>query len=48
MTQKNKSKPNLYNCLIVKSQQLNQLHNSSLIDFSLTFNVGFNGLIYSA
>ena len=48
MTKKNQSKSNLYNCLIVKSQQLNQLYNSSLIDFSLTFNVGFNVLIYSA
>ena len=48
MTKKNQSKSNLYNCLIVKSQQLNQLYNSSLIDFSLTFNVGFNALIYSA
>ena len=48
MTKKNQSKSNLYNYLIVKSQQLNQLYNSSLIDFSLTFNVGFNVLIYSA
>ena len=46
MTKKNQSKSNLYNCLIVKS--LNQLYNSSLIDFPLTFNVGFNALIYSA
>ena len=48
MTKKNQSKSNLYNCLIVKSQQLNQLYNSSLIDFPLTFNVGFSVLIYSA
>ena len=44
----NQSKSNLYNCLIVKSQQLNQLYNASLIDSSLTFNVGFNVLIKSA
>ena len=48
MTKKRQSKSNLYNCFIVKSQQLNQLYNSSRIDFSLTFNVGFNVLIYSA
>ena len=42
------SKFDLYNSLIVKSQQLNQLYNASLIDSSLTFNVGFNVLIYSA
>ena len=28
--------------------KLNQLYNSSLIDFSLTFNVGLNILIYRA
>ena len=48
MTKKNQSKTNLYNCLIVKSQQPNQLYNSSLIVFSLTFKVGFNVLIHSA
>ena len=39
MTKNSQSKSNLHNCLIAKSQQLNQLYNSSLIDFSLTFNV---------
>ena len=46
MTKKNQSKSNLYNFLIVKSQQLNQLYNSSLTDFSFTFNAGFNVLIF--
>ena len=40
MTKNSQSKSNLHNFLIAKSQQLNQLYNSSLIDFSLTFNVG--------
>ena len=48
MTKKSQSRSNLYNCLIEKSQQLNQLYNSNLIDFPLTFNVGFNALVYSA
>ena len=47
MTKKNQSKSNLYNCLIVKSQQLYQLYNSSLTDFSLTFSVAFDVLMYS-
>ena len=38
MTKKSQSKSNLYDCLIVKSQQLNPLYNLSLIDFSLTLN----------
>ena len=38
MTKKIQTKSNLYDCLIVKSQQLNPLYNSSLIDFSLTLN----------
>ena len=49
LNEKEKSiKSNLCKCLIVKSQQLNQLYNSSLTDFSLTFNVDLNVLIYSA
>ena len=38
----------LVNRLIAKSQQLNQLYNSSSIDFSLTFSFGFNPLTYIA
>ena len=34
----NSNKVEFYDCLIVKSQQLNPLYNSSLIDFSLTLN----------
>ena len=45
---KNQPKSNIYNCFIVKSQQLNHLHNSSPVDLSLTFNAGFNSLIYNA
>ena len=48
MTKKNQSKSNLHNCLIVELQQLHQLYNSSVIDFSLTFHVGLNALIYNA
>ena len=45
---KNHLKFNLNNCLIVKSQQLNELYSSSLIDFSLTINVDFNVIVCSA
>ena len=45
---KNHLKLNLNNCLIVKSQQLNELYSSSLIDFSLTINVDFNVIVCSA
>ena len=48
MTKKNQSKTNLLQLLDCESQQPNWLYNSSLIVFSLTFNVGFNVLIHSA
>ena len=44
MTKKHQPMSNLYNCLTVKAQQLNQLYNSSLIDLSFTYYVDFNAL----
>ena len=44
----NFQKSDFYHGLIAITLQLNQLYNSRLIDFSLTFKVGFNVLIYSA
>ena len=48
IVKKNQSKSNFYKCLIAKSQQLNQLYNSSPFDFSLIFNVGFNATMCSS
>ena len=44
----NQSRSDIYNCSVAKPQKQNMLRSLTPINFSLTFNVGVNDLLYNA